>query len=1561
MSVVGGSRAEIRVDVNGADTSRREIETVGDAMRRINAQTLQQVSGQVGGLTNRISSMQSKIGDVAGFTIAGVSLTAFVAKVIGATDALGDLDDMAQKYGARIESLSRLQKVATAFGADFGAVDAAVAALAKGMAESDEEASKTQQALAALGVSARDAAGNLRDPAEVLIDSAKALQRYQDGAGKTALVNDLLKKSGVALMPYLNDVAGSVDEFGAVSEEAVARVTAMQDNIGRARVKFDELATSVGVDAAPAVNDLATAILDVMRSSNSLASSEGAEWADDLAVGVARVIDVAVTLPKIFSAISGSFKVVAADITFAAKAAYDAHPSRIAANIAAGRNPVADMRAALAERNKVLEEANAARDTLWNEPANQFEQATLKRIAARKTKGSESDAAPDDDKESLDNYLKEKKEKEAKEKAAQDAKKKAEEAAKREIESYTALITGIRAKTEENRRSVEVEQELTESQKTRIRLDADLASGKMKLTAAHRAAIDAALDDQAASEQARKEQLAQASATKFASDGAAARAQSSAALNVEYQMYGKSADAREMAMVAVKAEADMQKKLSDMREAGLPISDKVLAQLKDETASRIYVEQATLGQSKALLYAAQLAEQNRRAEAENIADPQERAQALLAIDAAVWQERINQAGVGNEARKQLETEYLAWYALRSKQSFADVDLERATQMLQIMESVDDAANEAASGMEQSFGRVGKAIGGLATALTGYSRSQATIAAQLASALKNSGGDKTKIEKANAEAAKQSAQAQIQSYGDMAGAAKGFFDEHSRGYQAMEAAEKTFRAFEMALAVKTMLEKSGILTAFTSMFVASKATETAASVASVGPDVAASMTKGQAAAAAGVAAQAQGDPYSAWARMAAMAAVMAALGFAVAGGGGSDTTAKDRQAATGTGSILGDATAKSESIAKAIELAAANSNIELNYTAGMLRSLRAIEGSISGLGGVLAQNGVSGAAPASKYGSSYEWGERMGGKGPLLALTGPYGLMAMAANALTGGWIGRITGKIGNAIFGGKVSARDVGVMTNKTTLAGVYAGQLRAQGYADMKKSGGLFHSDDYWTDPTNLGPEADQQFKAIISGLGKTVAEASRLLGFSGSAFTQRLNAFVVDIGKISTKDLKPEEIQAQLEAAFSKVGDDMARWAVGDLLDFQKGGEGALETLVRISANYANLDSVLASVGKSFGLVGMSSISVREDFIELAGGIDELASKTASFADNFLTEAERLAPIQKYVAEQLAAMGLSSLRSRESFKQYVVGLDLTNAAQREQYLALMDLQEAFAKVYPEIIDTTVSLSSAKSMLVDAYDAEAEAIRNTMDRMGSFAASLRSLAKSAVLGGLSPLSPQQKYFEAKAQYEAVLAAARGGDESAQSNYQSAFSAFLEASRTVFASGAQYQADFAYAQAATEEAARWAEAQVDVGKAQLTALETQVAGLIEVKKEVMSVRDAVLQLKTIMEQNAAALTAYAPPTVGPIGYAPPALGPINYAALGTSNTTSLVAEIKGLRDDNQQLRAEVAGLRADQQVQTGDIIRGGAVASLNSAETMARVTGAAISSLGRTEDRVAPQ
>jgi hypothetical protein len=1536
MALVAGSRAELTVGVNGAPETERRIESVADALRRLNGASLQGLGGQLGGMTDRISTLQSKIGAFAAYSIAGFSLAALVSKVGDAVGALGDLDDMAQKTGSSVETLSRLSKVAAMTGADFGAVDAALVKLSKNLTEVDDKGSNTAKALAAIGISAEDIKG--KDPAQVFVMIANKMQDYEDGAGKVANVTDLMGKSAAGLLPYMNDVAESLDQFTGDSTSAAAAAAKLQDDLGALKVKCSELATSIATDALPAANDFIGAIKDIARESDNLTNNTSVTtWADDVALVLARMADGGILVARTFGAVSASVKATAANIEFMNAVSENVNPVGAAKVLLNGGSPNDNIKAALNKRNGIVAQANQDISVLWTKPLDAMEQAMQSRIAGRfdKSLADGADAlagmvpAKPEQKKDL-NY------RSGKDSGAAEIEK--------EAGAYAGLISAIRAKTEENKREVEIDAQLTESQKTRIKLDEDIKSGKLKLSSAHRVAIAAALEEQAASEKTRKEQLAQTDVTRFIAASTVARTQSTASLGVEYQMYGKSADARELAMVGVRAEADMEKQLTAMRQAGQPVTTQMLAQLEAEKSARTLVEQATLGQSKALAYASQLAEENRRAEAEGIADPQQRAQAMLAIDAGVWQERIRLAGEGTDAQKRLQSEYGTWYARHSKESFAEVDLARATQMLQVMESLDDAARQAASGMEQSFGGVGKAIGGLTTALTGYSRTQAAVAAQLAGATKAANGDPGKIAKANAEASKQAAQAQIQSYGDMAGAAKGFFDEHSHGFAAMEAAEKTFRAFEIALAIKTMLEKSGIVQTFTGLFVAGKAAETTATVASVAPDVTASMVKGQAAAAAGVAGQAQGDPYSAWARMAAMAAVMAGLGFAVGGvGGKKDTTAVDRQRATGTGTVFGDADAKSESIAKAIELSAANSNIELNYTAGMLRSLRAIESSLSGLGGILAQNGLARSAPGSNYGGAGATNKKaiMG-----VATVSDFimmGGLGTIVDKLTGGFVGKITGQISNAIFGGKTKGVDVGVTANSATVGQIRNGGLNAQQYTDMTKDGGVFHSDKEWTDMKDLGDEASHQFSLVLTGITDSIDQAARLIGVGGDQFSQWLNGFTVNLGKISSKDLTAEEFQKQLEAQFSMIGDSMASQAVQGLLKYAQVGEGYLETLVRVANNYANLDAILASTGDTFGATGMSSIAARENLIELAGGIDELASKTAGFAENFLTEAERLAPVQKYVTDQLAAMGLAGLRSREAYKQYVLGLDLTNEAQRQQYVALMDLQEAYAKVYPEIMATTLTLADAKSALADAYNAEVDAIGATIDRMASFAATLRSVRDSALLGNLSPLSPQEKYAEAKAQYQAVLSAARGGDEGAQSNYQGAFTSFLEASRTVFASSSQYQTDFAYAQTATEEAARWAEAQVDVGQAQLDVLKSQVSGIIEINKSVLSVRDALLQYREAISGNTMPLT----------GYAPPPVGPIPYSSYGTSNTEALVAEVKALR-------AEVSGLRADARQQTGDQITSNVVATEASSQRVSSAVKMAMLQATANE-RVSPE
>jgi hypothetical protein len=161
----------------------------------------------------------------------------------------------------------------------------------------------------------------------------------------------------------------------------------------------------------------------------------------------------------------------------------------------------------------------------------------------------------------------------------------------------------------------------------------------------------------------------------------------------------------------------------------------------------------------------------------------------------------------------------------------------------------------------------------------------------------------------------------------------------------------------------------------------------------------------------------------------------------------------------------------------------------------------------------------------------------------------------------------------------------------------------------------------------------------------------------------------------------------------------------------------------------------------------------------------------------------------------------------------------------------------------------------------------------------------------------------------------------------------------------VFASSGQYQADFAYAQASTAEAERWAGAQVDVGKAQLDALKLSVSGLITLDKSVLSVRDAILQMHQVMG------TAAVP---GPGALPAPQINmptPVMYASYGTDSSVALVSEIK-------RLNGLVEKLTAEQNAQTGDIIKANAIAARESADAIAKANTTAVKSVANNEQRV---
>jgi hypothetical protein len=889
-----------------------------------------------------------------------------------------------------------------------------------------------------------------------------------------------------------------------------------------------------------------------------------------------------------------------------------------------------------------------------------------------------------------------------------------------------------------------------------------------------------------------------------------------------------------------------------------------------------------------------------------------------------------------------------------KQELYDKTLTDLNAMVDVMSALDQAAQSAAQGMADSFGKVGSAIGSLTTALSGYERTQAAIAAQLAAATKDAGGDQTKIQRANAMAAQQSAQAQVRSYSDMASAAKGFFKENTGGYRAMQAAEKTFRAFEMAMAITNMAQKAGLLTTYTAAHAAATATQIATTQASVAPDVAASMMKGQAAAAAGVANQAQGDPYSAWARMAAMAAVMAGLGFAVAGGTSNVSTSEQRQAAQGAGTVLGNSTAKSQSISRAVELTASNSSTQINYLSGMLTSLRGIESNIGAFASVIVRgtdltnpqfdpgaNVINAQRSASMEAMGRSIGNTFGG--PILGgfITGTTAYLSSKLPLM---------GSVSTALFGGEKSVDDSGFTMSKANLAAILAQGANANAYYDIKTSGGYFSHSSHDIKQQTLGADANQQLTLTLKGMADTITQEAAILGVSGSAFTNRLNSFVVDIGMISLKGMSSDEIQSKLEEVFSKVGDQMTSWAVGAITDFAKAGEGPLETLARVATDYAKIDASLQSMGREFGSIGLQSVAAREALLGLMGGVDEFQSKVSGFASDFLTKSQQLVPMQKFVTEQLAAMNLAWVDSREEFAQVTLGLDLNTDAGRQNFAALMNLKDAFAAVYPAIVDTTKSaqeiaderkdlqdqldeLTMTQAQLqekaLQAYDpsnralaqqvalqrdlkasttAASDALKSTVERLSATKDSAQAYNNSLLLGTLSTLTPMQKYLETQRQYSAAIdkASLDPSDSAAVSAAQAAATAFLTASQTVNASSSAYLGDKSKVLSDMNELATIATAQMTDAQKQLAALDKQVAGIAQLNDTAAAIQAAI-----VAQDSSAQATA-------------PAFDVQRYAAGSGAGTEVLAGEVKALREENAAAREVLAAaldelkkLRAD--------------------------------------------
>jgi hypothetical protein len=195
----------------------------------------------------------------------------------GVIDKADELGKAAQKIGIPVEALSQLKHAADLSGISMETLSNGVKKLSVNMEEiaGGGTTSGAARSLAALGISAMDASGQLKGAEMVMLQLADRFRAMEDGAGKTALAVAIFGKSGVELIPLLNAGSAGIeamkkeaDALGISFDTRAAKAAeAFNDNISRLGAVFTGFATKLTVAMLPALERLSERFVDFAKSS----------------------------------------------------------------------------------------------------------------------------------------------------------------------------------------------------------------------------------------------------------------------------------------------------------------------------------------------------------------------------------------------------------------------------------------------------------------------------------------------------------------------------------------------------------------------------------------------------------------------------------------------------------------------------------------------------------------------------------------------------------------------------------------------------------------------------------------------------------------------------------------------------------------------------------------------------------------------------------------------------------------------------------------------------------------------------------------------------------------------------------------------------------------------------------------------------------------------------------------------------------------------------------------------------------------------------------------------
>lgn len=293
----------------------------------------------------------------------------------------------------------------------------------------------------------------------------------------------------------------------------------------------------------------------------------------------------------------------------------------------------------------------------------------------------------------------------------------------------------------------------------------------------------------------------------------------------------------------------------------------------------------------------------------------------------------------------------------------------------------------------------------------------------------------------------------------------------------------------------------------------------------------------------------------------------------------------------------------------------------------------------------------------------------------------------------------------------------------------------------------------------------------AIGEFLGDQVLD--RQIGLAGAAAESALS----DVG-LSLEGLTRENFAAALEAALNS---DLAPEALAQWL-------AAAEAYAALLALEEDRTAALEAEADALRQAAQAREQAQQEFIQ---------SINDQFAELTLTPFElELRAINQQYKDQIDQLGRLGLSAE----------DFAAAEERLGRIRSIQIQQLFAEVTGSIQDLNSQLFGGGSdSITSGINNVAAATSNLFDDWASALAGIEGAINNALLDpSLSPLSSQERLAEAQSQFDALAAAAEGGDIGAAQALPQAFNTLLRIARDVEQSGGDFNAIFDAARARLE-------------------------------------------------------------------------------------------------------------------------------------------------------------